>query len=303
MLGISCCSFAQSNGLELLTIGPGTKALALNETVTASLLGGSDIYANPANLALEPSSNLNADYSSWIAGLSIAHAAVNFKKGPRALAFGFLGAQTDNIALRGNQAGPANGTFSISFLSLSGAYAHQVGPITLGATLQYLWEEYYIYSASGYSASFGAATKLWNDRIHLGTSFLNLGQMNELRSEASTLPTRFKAGINIEVITFTAPQNNFPITMQLLNDWVIPTNQIQNTTQSTTRATPYTTMAVQLEVAETITLQSGYNAGDTVRRWSAGAEFTIGSVRANYSLSPFETGFGTAHSLGINYQF
>lgn len=303
LLAISCCGFAQESGLELLTIGPGTKALALNETVTASLLGASDIYSNPANLALEPSSSLNADYTLWIADLSLGHAAVNFKKGPRALAFGFMGAQTDNIALRGNQAGPSNGTFSISFLSLSGAYAHQIGPVTLGGAIQYLWEEYYIYNASGYSANFGAAAKLWNNRIHLGTSLLNIGKMDELRSEASTLPTRFKAGINIELITFTAPQNNFPITMHLLNDWVVPTNAIQNTTQSTKRAAPYTTMAVQFEVAETLTLQSGYNTGDTVRPWSAGTEFTIGSVRANYSLIPFETGFGTVHSLGISYQF
>ncbi len=295
---------AQESGLELLTIGPGTQALGLNDAVTAELLGASNLYSNPANLALEPSSSLNADYTLWIGDLTHAHAAINLKNENRGLAFGFIGSQADDIPLRGNQAGPPEGTFAVSFLSLSGGYAYNFGPVALGGTFQYLREEYYTFNASGYAANFGAATQLWNDRLRLGASLLNWGKMNELRNEATTLPTTFRAGFNAEVITFTPPENeNLPITLYLKNDWIIPIKTENGTTQGDSSSNPHTNIALEFDIADTILLRTGYKTGDTERPWSAGAGVKAGSITAEYALIPFETGFGTVHSLGLSYRF
>jgi hypothetical protein len=67
-ISLACGSnaLAQEYGLELLTIGPSTQAFGLNDAVTAQLLGASNLYTNPANLALEDNSSLNADYTLWI---------------------------------------------------------------------------------------------------------------------------------------------------------------------------------------------------------------------------------------------
>jgi len=301
-LGMSVA--AQESGLELLTIGPGTKALGLNDAVTAELLGASNLYSNPANLALEPSSSLNADYTLWIGDLTHAHASINLKNARRGLAFGFIGSQADDIPLRGNQAGPPEGTFAVSFISLSGGYAYNLGPIALGGTFQYLREEYYTFNASGYAANLGAATQLWDNRIHLGASLLNWGDMNELRNEATTLPTNFRVGFNAQVITFTPPENgNLPITLYLKNDWIIPIQTERGTTQGRSSSDPHTNIALEFDIADTIVIRTGYKTGDTVRHWSAGAGVKVGSITANYALIPFETGFGTVHSLGLGYQF
>lgn len=302
-LGISCPSYSQETGLELLTIGPGSKALGTNEASTANLLGASDIYSNPANLALEPHSSLNTDYTLWIADLSLAHAAVNFKNDNRGIAFGFISASTDNIALRGNQAGPSNGSFSISFLSISGSYAYQLGPIALGATMQYLREEYYVYSASGYAANFGASSQLFSNRLQLGASLLNLGNMGKLSNQSTPLPSRFKAGANLELITFTATQKSFPIILNLIGDLTVPTQPTNGSSQSGGREDSYGSIALQAKIAQTVTLQSGYRTGDTVRPWSAGIGFDVGSVSAHYTFVPFQTGFGTVHSIGLSYGF
>lgn len=303
LLGLSVSSFAQQSGLDMLTIGPDAKALGLNEAVTAELLGASNLYTNPANLAFEKSSSLNATYTLWIGDLTHTHAGVNFLKGSRALAFGFIGSQVDDIPLR-SQPGPSDGSFNISSLSLSGGYAYRFGPLALGATIQYLREEYYLYDASGFAFNFGAGLRLFGDRIHVGASLINLGEMNKLRNESSALPTAFRSGFDAELFTFTAPENeDLPITVNLKNDWVIPVSSVNGTTQSEKTDDVYTNIAIELDVADTIKLRSGYKTADTVRHWSAGAGVSVGSITANYALVPFETGFGTAHSIGLRYRF
>ncbi|WP_441000552.1 PorV/PorQ family protein [Fodinibius sp. SL11] len=295
---------AQDSGLDILTIGPGTHALGLNEAVTAELLGASNLYSNPANLALENSSSLNADYTLWIGDLTLTHAGVNLQNENRALAFGFLSSQADNIPLRGNQPGPPDGSFNISSIALSGAYAYKIGRVALGATLQYLREEYYIYNASGYSANLGAAAQFWKNRIRFGTSLLNFGKMNELRNQATELPTTVKAGFSANLFTFTPPQNNsLPISVAIKNDIVIPLKKSRRTTQESNAREIYTNVAVEISVAEIIGLRTGYKTGDTVRPWSAGLGLDMESISANYAIIPFETGFGTVHSLGVSYRF
>ncbi|MGM0546843.1 MAG: PorV/PorQ family protein [Bacteroidota bacterium] len=295
---------AQESGLDILSIGPGTKALGLNEAVTAELLGPSSLYSNPANLAMEESSSLNTDYTLWIGDLVHTHAGVNLRKNNRALSFGFLSSQTDNIPLRGNQPGPADGSFNISSISLSGGYAYRLGMISLGATIQYLREEYHTYNAWGYAASLGAAGEFWDERLRFGVSLLSLGTMNELRNESTELPTTFKTGFSADLFTFVPPKNpDLPIAVSLKNDVIVPLENRTATTQDNRSNKLYTNIALAFTVAEIIALRTGYKTGDTVRPWSAGLGLDIDSISAQYAIIPFETGFGTVHSLGLTYRF
>lgn len=304
ILSLPNASSAQQSRLGTLTIGPNAEALGLNEAVTAEMLGASSLYTNPANLAFEYSSSLNASYTFWIGDLKHTNAAVNLRKGRRALAFGFLGSQVDDIPLRGNQPGPADGSFNVSFLSLSGGYAYRFGSVALGATFQYLREEYYIYDASGFAANLGASARFWEGRIQAGTSLLNLGQMNKLHNEATPLPTTFRTGFSAELFTFTAPQNeDLPITLSLKNDLVVPIKSTNSTTQSEGDREVYTNIALEFDIANSIALRTGYKSGNNVRHWSAGVGVEVGLFKANYAIVPFETGFGTAHSIGLQYYF
>lgn len=295
---------AQDSGLDILSIGPGTQAMGLNEAVTAELLGASSLYSNPANLAIENSSTLNADYTLWIGDLTNTHAGINLRKNQRALAFGFLTSEADNIPLRGNQPGPPDGTFNISTVSLSGGYAYRIGPLALGITLQYLREEYYIFNASGYTANLGTAGEFMNGRIRIGAALLNLGNMNKLRNQSTELPTTFRTGFSAKLISFTPPQSkSFPISIALKNDLIYPLKDSPQTTQTESSNNLYTNIAVEISLANIIALRTGYKTGDTVRPWSAGLGLDMESISANYAVIPFKTGFGTVHSLGLSYRF
>jgi hypothetical protein len=189
-------------------------------------------------------------------------------------------------------------------LSLSGGYAYKLGPVALGGTAQYIREDYYIYNASGYAVSFGAASQFWDDRIRIGTSLLNVGEMNELRNEATPMPTTFKVGANARLLTFMPPENDdLPITVYLNADLVKPIESTNTTTQEEPSLDPYSNIAVEFDVADVIIVRGGYKTGDTERHWSVGAGITVGTIVANYAMIPFSTGFGTAHSVGISYQF
>lgn len=302
LVGISAA--AQDSGLDILTTGPGTQALGLNEAVTAELLGASSLYSNPANLAMENNSTLNADYTLWIGDLTHTHAGVNLRKKNRALAFGLLTSQANDIPLRGNQPGPPDGSFNISTLSLGGGYAYRLGPLALGATVQYLREEYYIHNASGYAANVGAAAAFWSNRLRVGASVLNLGTMNELRNQSTELPATFRTGFNATLFTFALPHNeDLPISVALKNDVIFPLQSSRQTTQEYSSRQIYTNIAVEVSVAEIIALRTGYKTGETVRPWSAGLGLDMESISANYTIIPFETGFGTVHSIGLGYRF
>ncbi len=138
----------------------------------------------------------------------------------------------------------------------------------------------------------------------MGTSLLNLGEMNELRNEATPMPTTFKFGTNARLLTFMPPENDdLPITVYLKGDLVKPIKSTNNTTQEQPSLDPYANIAVEFDIADVIAIRGGYKTGDTERHWSAGTGITVGSIVANYAMVPFSTGYGMAHSVGISYHF
>lgn len=298
---LSC--LGQSTGFDMLTIGPNTEALGVNEATTAMLLGASDIYVNPANLVLEPSSNLRADYALWIAGLNYTHLATNFKKQNRALAFGVLASEADDFELR-SRPGPSEGSFSISYLSLSAAYALKIKNISAGISGHYLREEIYLYNASGYAMNAGISSHWLGRKLFISAAVQNLGKMDVLNVEETTLPTQFRTGFSADLFTLSTGHNEgFPIAVRLASDFVLPLQKSSGTTSAEFSNDAFLNVGLSLKAAELITLRSGYKSGNTERPLSFGLGLSLNHIKADYALIPFKTGFGTVHSIGLSYEF
>ncbi len=292
------------SGLDFLNISPSTNLLGIAEAQTATLAGPASIYSNPALLAFENRSGLDLAYTLWIANVRNQFAAINMPRNRSSLAFSVYNSRSDEFFAR-DQPGPPAGTLSISYLSLASGWAYRVGPISAGVTLQYLREEIFQFRANGYSLSFGTAASFSQDRIRIGAAVLNLGEMQALDEIATLLPSAFRMGLNADIIEISTPgYNDLPILISLHADYQQP---IEDSPSSdfieTNRREAFYNLGLSAELAELFTLRSGYKFGPTERPFSLGAEISLDPINIHYAMIPFSTGFGTVHSIGLQYYF
>ncbi|MEQ9310415.1 MAG: PorV/PorQ family protein [Balneolaceae bacterium] len=302
---LTCTSLvqAQQSGLKLLEVKPTASELARAEASVATPSGAASIYSNPALLALNKHSTIDLGYSSWISDANNIFGGINLRKGKRALAFSFYTSGVTGLDQR-DEPGESNGDFSINYLSISGAYAYDFNYFTAGISAHYLNEEVFPYRATGYGVNFGLASTLAQDRIRIGASLLNFGEMEKLNEVATELPSSFNLGLAVDVIEFTHKKNqDLPILFTLMADYVIPTNN--SVSSNYTDYNPdesYFNFGVGFEIAKVVQINAGYKTGKNTRPTSFGAGFITEKVIFNYALIPFNTGFGTVHSIGIQYQ-
>lgn len=306
---ILCCTVKTNaqdtgSGLDFLNIAPSSRMLALSEATTSSVTGPSAIYSNPSLLVLDKQSSLDVSYTLWIANVNNQFAALNLLKNDRAYAFGIYSSGSSGFEAR-DRPGPPAGEFSIRYLSLSGAIAQKLGPFSIGVTGQFLREEVFQFRASGYAFNAGISTSFMNEKILAGASVNNIGKMESLDQESTPLPSSFNAGISASLIQFNTPgQNDLPVLVGLTADWNKPIDEnpsndfIENNNNE-----GFFTLAANLDIGDLLFLQGGYRWGPTERPFSFGLGLAIESVRVNYGLIPFSTGFGTVHSFGVQYYF
>lgn len=299
-------SYAQDtgSGMDFLNIGPSSRLLSLSEATTATLTGPSSIYTNPSLLAFEPISSIDLNYTLWISNVNNQFAAVNFRRERSAIAFGVYSSQADDFEAR-DLPGPPSGNFSISYLSLSAALAHRIGPLAVGGTVQYLREEVFQFIANGYGFTLGASAEFFQRRVRAGVSVNNMGNMESLDVVSTPVPSTINVGLSAGFIEFTTPGlNDLPVLITLHTDWSKPLKEL-GTSDFTERDADegFLSFALSADIAELFSIQGGYRFGPTERPVSFGLGMIIEPVRVNYALVPFSTGFGTVHSFGIEYYF
>ncbi len=299
-------SYAQDtgSGMDFLNIGPSSRLLSLSEATTAALTGPSSIYTNPSLLAFEPISSIDLNYTLWISNVNNQFAAVNFRRERSAIAFGVYSSRADDFEAR-DIPGPPAGNFSISYLSLSAALAHRIGPVSVGGTIQYLREEVYPYMANGFAFNLGASAEFFEGRVRSGLSVNNIGEMESLDILSTPVPSSINIGLSAKFIEFTTPGlNDLPVLITLHTDWSKPLKKSPRSDFTERDADEgFLSFALSADIAELFSIQGGYRFGPTERPVSFGLGMIIEPVRVNYALVPFSTGFGTVHSFGIEYYF
>lgn len=295
---------AQGSGFEMLNISPTPNALSKAEAATTLADGSASIYSNPALLAYANKSSIDLGYSFWIADVDNIFGGVNFLRDRSAVAFSFYTSGSSEYQQFDNPGEP-NGSFSIQYLSIAAAYAYNFKYFTIGATAQYLNEENFTYNANGYAFNVGLASQFFNDRLRLGTSLTNLGEMEKLNIESTQLPSTYRAGISADLIEFTAQRNGeLPILISAYADFISPLQETSGKDFADYSASEnYVNLGLKFMIAEVLELSSGYKTQNNVRPISFGAGFSTDEITFNYALIPFNTGYGTVHSIGIQYKF
>lgn len=298
-------SFAQTTaGFEMLNSAPSTAALSKGGTSAATSFGAASSYLNPSLLVQSAQSSLDFSYSRWIGDYNYIFGGANFVKDNRAFAISFYSAGEDGFEQR-NSPGEPNGSFSITYLSINAAAAYDLNLFSLGLAVQYLSENNYLYQANGYAFNFGISKSLLEERLNFGASVLNIGKMEELVEISTELPANIRAGFSFDAFTFTHKKNpDLPFLVNFSTDFVHPLTDaptIQN--DATESAESFFAFATSITVAETIEVNAGYKTGNTNNPLSFGVGLRTELLNFNYALIPFNTGFGTVHSVGLQYQF
>ena len=287
----------------MLENAPTPSALSINEASTAVPQGSGSIYLNPALLIFDNSSTIDLGYSSWIEESNFLFGGANFINGNRAFSIGIYNSKVDGFEQRNNP-GDSNGEFSISYLSVSGALAYKFDFLSLGIAAQYLNEENAQFQASGYAFNFGAAARFLDSKLKTGISVLNIGNLDDLNNESTRLPEVFRAGISLDVFEFSPPKNNdLPVLVSFSTDFVQPLSSTESLQTGELDNDSYFNFGIILNVVEVLELSGGYKTGNTAKPLAFGVGFITDVVKVNYALIPYETGFGTLHSIGLQYKF
>ncbi len=307
LLSPFCSVYAQQDtgsGLDFLNIAPSSVQLSMSEASSSALTGSSAIYSNPALLVMEPSSSLDLNYTLWVGDVNNQSATVNLLQDNYAVGFGVYNSKSNEFEAR-SQPGSSEGSFSISYLAVSSSAAYQIGSFSAGITGHYLREEIFQYRANGLALNAGLAAEFMDRRIRVGTAVQNIGEMEELDQTSTPLPSIFRAGITTDLIEFTTPGlNDLPVLLSVHGEWIHPLEELSRSDFVDQDAdNDFFSLALSADVAELIYLRGGYKFGPTVRPYSLGLGMNIDPVIFNYSLIPFTTGLGIAHSLGVQFYF
>lgn len=287
----------------MLGIGPDPVSLSLSEAVTARDLHGSAIFTNPANLSYNNRYVANASHTFWLDNSSNSHISLLIPSENGAFGLGVLTSSIRDIDARTNPGEPS-GTFDVVYYAFAGSYSRDLKFVHLGVTAMYLYEQLYQLSASGYAINVGITRSFLSDRLRIGSTALNLGQMDYLAETRSPLPSIWKTGFWSEILQFsTIGSSEIPLIAALTTDFNYPLNDEGASDGASSQIDPWVSAGLEITISDIISIRGGYRSGESKRRFSSGVGVQFGNAVFNYAFVPFETGFGTTHAMSLSYFF
>jgi hypothetical protein len=291
MLIVPMSLSAQADGgLRFLSLGTDPLQLASAETMTASTRGASTLFANPALMSFEERASVSVSNTFWIDGAYNRTAAWVAPVRFGSVGLGVLSSSIGDIEARQGP-GPSDGTFSVTYLAFTGGFSTHVGPLSLGVNASLLSEQLFDRSAGGYSLGAGAAMRLADDRIRIGSTVAHLGKMDPLAIEASPLPSVWRTGVSADVLQFSVNgSSEVPVVFNASGDVHVP---FDGDTFVSTSAT--------VTVSDVLAFHAGVRSGETRRPFGAGLSVIVQNIRFGYALVPFDSGFGLTHTIGLQF--
>ncbi len=299
---------SQSTGLHFLLMGPSAHNMGASDAHTASLTGASAIFLNPALLSMENRSSATLSYMLWpFTDTQNSFAGLAYKHGKQTFGVALLSSLSDDIPMRTNPTTDPDGLFAVRYFSLAGSYSRAIGPLSIGVTGMYLYEQYFRDNASGLGMNAGLAMNVLDERVRLGAALRNLGSMNELAETATRLPTMLSFGTDIQLLQFStsAIEDEIPLLLSVIANYNLPLNEPDETDEAwlAYQGNGYFNTGLELNISDIIDLRAGVRSGDTQRRFNFGAGLLISDFYFNYAFLPFQDGFGVAHAVSLQYQF
>lgn len=273
---------ALESGADFLNIGVSARASALGSAYTALAAGSNAIYYNPGGLALAKR-EVSLMHAAWALDGSYDFAAAAF---PVA---GFTGAvsftRLDHGGLDGRGPGrERSGGFSAADKAFGVGLARTTGNFSLGVGAKLLSSGIAGYEASTLAFDLGAVRKVSGAPVTLGLAVRNLGRGLKFIEKREALPLTVSAGAALAVF----PSVSLAAEVGRL---------VRDRRTSFSIGTEYGLMG-------NLALRGGYAAGasSVPGAMSGGIGFSAGSMKLDYSFSPFGE-FDAAKKFSLSMAF
>lgn len=275
-------------GFTFLKLGVGARALAMGEAYAALGSDPSAMYYNPAGLAHSQHPQLLLMHKEWLQDITTDFVGAQTFLGNLAVGVSVNSTSINDIELR-QQPGPPQGTFDAHNAAFGLSLAYRIDTsLSVGITGKYLYEKILVDESSGIGIDLGAYYSTpWE--IRLGAALSNLGSVNELDKESSTLPTLFRIGA-----AYIHPVEAIDGNLTLASDVVSSSNESKS----------HVDFGAELNYHQAFALRAGYQTGYDARGFTAGIGFRFDLFRLDYAFIPSRYDLGSTHtfSLGIEFQ-
>ena len=256
----------------------------MGEAFTAVGNDQSAPFYNPAALRTAQANEVMLMHKEWIAETSTEYLGATILGEDFHYALSALSTSTGDIEVR-TKPGPADGTFSSRNFSLGlSASFSLTDDIDVGATGKFLYERIFVDEASGYGIDLGMFYKM-NDDWYFGSSVLNIGSMNELRTEPSKLPTTLRIGTSYKhSISPEFSALGAADVLKTLSDDLMHVN-----------------VGAELTYDNLLSLRGGYQTGYEFNSYSAGFGIQYKIIKFDYAFVPFTGAFTSSHTFSVSF--
>lgn len=278
---------AGSSGLSFLKVGFGARNIAMGDLGVATANDVTALNYNPALISKYDGPQLFVTHNELINDTRSELIGASFKLIGIPLALGINTTTVSDIEVR-TRPGEAESTFNANYFytSLSTGFVF-TDSISLGVTARYLYENIFSDAASGWGFDFGLFYSNIFDNVDFGASLKNVGSMNELRNEATELPTDFRAGFAYN--TYVSD----------IDSKVILLGGVQKFTSTDDTHIHFGT---EILYNNYFALRGGYFTGYESKSFTAGLGIIWNGLNFDYAYTPFDFDLGTSHTISILYK-
>ena len=287
--------FAQAgkSGLAFLKLGASARGVSMGDAMSANVSGAAATYYNSAGLvgadAEAPGVQVMFMHKEWIQDTRTEYLGTSITlNDENALGFFLSSTTISDIELR-TRPGDPEGTFTARNFSIGASYARRMWDnVRLGLTAKFLYEKIFVDEASGTAIDLGLQYNTPLEHLSVGAAVANLGSVNELHNEKSTLPAMLRVGlaysleingINSKATLAADLQHIFPESKSYLN------------------------AGGEVVFDRFVAVRAGYQFGSEGRGFSSGVGVRYSILGLDYAFSPLFSDLGNAHTLSLVLSF
>ncbi len=292
MIPICPTANAGGSGLSFLKLGVAARGVAMGDAAVAHAKGSEATFYNPAGLfpgGNDGSGEITVMHKEWIQDTRTDFlGAIAELDDEQAIGISINSTTVSDIEVR-SRPGPAEGLFTARNYSLGFSYARVLSEnIRAGITGKFLYEKILVDEASGLAVDIGVQYATPIEHLSVGAAVDNLGSMNNLRNESTTLPSLLRLGG-----AYGFPLDEIRSDLILASDYVLLFNE----------SSSFASLGAELTFDRTIAARLGYTLGSEGRKLSTGLGVRYGLFSLDYAYAPLSEDLGNTHTVSVGVRF